>query len=129
MDKTRLLDLLESVRRGDVDVLDAAARLASLDPRPLAHGPAGGPAVATLDHHRALRCGFPEVVYAPGKAPDDLARIAVEILARSERLLVTRVEGGAAAPGPTTRAPGEATRRGPFGAAPAAGVPPGAPTG
>ena len=56
-------------------------------------GADGGPAVAHVDHHRALRCGFPEVVYGPGKTPDDLVRIAREILSRSERLLVTRVEG------------------------------------
>jgi NCAIR mutase (PurE)-related protein len=101
MDRARLEALLDSVRRGDVPVRDAVERLASLAPGAVhaAGAPSGAPpaAVATVDHHRALRCGFPEVVYAPGKAPDDLARIAREILSVSERLLVTRVEGEALA--------------------------------
>jgi NCAIR mutase (PurE)-related protein len=98
MDRARLLALLDSVRRGDLPVEAAVDRLAGLGPGAVpAEGPSEGgrpgPHVAQVDHHRALRCGFPEVVYAPGKTPDDLARIATEILTRSERLLVTRVEG------------------------------------
>ena len=31
---------------------------------------------AKVDHHRELRTGFPEVVYAPGKTHDQLAEIA-----------------------------------------------------
>jgi hypothetical protein len=94
MDRARLMDLLESVRRGDLPVGEAIDRLAGIGPGavPPAEG-RDGPHVAHVDHHRALRCGFPEVVYAPGKTPDDLARIATEILSRSDRLLVTRVEG------------------------------------
>ena len=47
--------------------------------------------VWTLDHGRAARCGFPEVVFGPGKEPEDLVGIAHEILGRSDTLLVTRV--------------------------------------
>ena len=98
MDRARLLRLLESVRSGEIPIDEAAATLSTLAPGAV---PSGGnasdgvPAVAHVDHHRALRMGFPEVVYAPGKTPDDLARIATEILSKSERLLVTRVEGEA----------------------------------
>jgi NCAIR mutase (PurE)-related protein len=45
------------------------------------------------DHHRALRCGHPEVVYAPGKTLDDLAAVSAEVFARSGNLLVTPEEG------------------------------------
>jgi NCAIR mutase (PurE)-related protein len=93
MDRARLLALLASVKAGDLDVAAAAAALAHLAPAALP-GADGAP-VAVVDHHRALRCGFPEVVYAPGKTPDDLVRIAREILARGDRLLVTRCEGPA----------------------------------
>ena len=93
MDRERLLALLESVRRGDLAVGAAAERLAHLDPSPLHAEGEPGTSVATIDHHRALRCGYPEVVYAPGKTPSDLVRIAHEILSRGDRLLVTRVEG------------------------------------
>ena len=98
MDRARIQTLLDAVRRGDLAVSDAMERLAGFSPAPvpgsLGHGT---PSVATVDHHRALRCGFPEVVYAPGKTPDDLVRIALEILSRSDRLLVTRLEPDAVA--------------------------------
>ena len=45
---------------------------------------------ARLDHHRALRKGFPEVVYGLGKTPEQVAAIAESILRRSDRLLVTK---------------------------------------
>jgi len=93
MDRAGLHTLLEAVRAGAVPVDEAAARLARLAPSVVGSGEAGTPPVAHVDHHRALRCGFPEVVYAPGKTATDLARIAREVLTRAERLLVTRVEG------------------------------------
>ena len=45
---------------------------------------------AKLDHHRALRKGFPEVVYGLGKTPEQVATIAESILRHSNRLLVTK---------------------------------------
>ena len=45
---------------------------------------------ARLDHHRALRKGFPEVVYGLGKTPEQVATIAESILRHSDRLLVTK---------------------------------------
>ena len=45
---------------------------------------------ARLDHHRALRKGFPEVVYGLGKTPEQVAALAESILRRSDRLLVTK---------------------------------------
>jgi hypothetical protein len=84
-------DLLEQVRRGDVAVADAATRLAGILPG--GERASGGiHDVAHLDHHRALRCGFPEVVFGASKTPGDLVAIAHEILGRSETLLVTRVD-------------------------------------
>jgi len=47
---------------------------------------------ATVDHDRARRCGFPEVVFCQGKTPDDAATIAVEILTRADRVLLTRAD-------------------------------------
>lgn len=51
---------------------------------------AGNLGFATVDHDRAERCGFPEVVFCQGKEPADAARIAQEILTRSDRVLLTR---------------------------------------
>src|SRR5439155_17820205 len=47
---------------------------------------------AELDHHRALRTGFPEVVLGLGKTAEQIAAIAERLAARSERLLVTRAD-------------------------------------
>ena len=52
-------------------------------------------ALPKVDHHRAIRTGFPEVVYAPGKTPDQLSRIAMKISETSSKLLITRAEGDA----------------------------------
>ena len=43
-----------------------------------------------MDHHRALRKGFPEVVLGEGKTPEQAAAIAERLAAHSERLLITR---------------------------------------
>ena len=86
--------LLEEVRSGDLEVGEAAGRLAQVMPTPGA-GRLDG--IAHLDHHRALRCGFPEVVLGESKEPGDLVGIAHAILERSDTLLVTRVDEARAA--------------------------------
>jgi pyridinium-3,5-biscarboxylic acid mononucleotide synthase len=45
---------------------------------------------ARVDHQRELRQGFPEVVFGPGKTPEQIRAIATEIVARGHTLLVTR---------------------------------------
>jgi NCAIR mutase (PurE)-related protein len=45
---------------------------------------------ARVDHHRAVRHGFPEVVLGLGKTPDQIAGISREIVTRGSTLLVTR---------------------------------------
>jgi NCAIR mutase (PurE)-related protein len=46
---------------------------------------------AQVDAHRALRKGFPEVIFGAGKTPDQVAKIAAKILEREERVLITRI--------------------------------------
>lgn len=89
MDRKAVEALLEQVRTGTVDVGSAARRLADVLPRAGAAAPS---AIVRIDHHRALRCGFPEVVFGATKEPADLPAIAAEVLSRSARLLVTRVD-------------------------------------
>ncbi len=81
--------LLDDVAEGALPVAEAAGRLAQVLP-----GPGAGrlDGIAHLDHHRALRCGFPEVVLGSAKEPEDLVRIAAAILERGDTLLVTRVD-------------------------------------
>jgi hypothetical protein len=45
---------------------------------------------ARVDHHRALRQGFPEVILGTGKTPAHIAAIASRIVSRGHSLLVTR---------------------------------------
>lgn len=47
---------------------------------------------ASIDHHRALRQGYPEVVYAPGKTPEQVVAIAERLAARGDGFLVTRAD-------------------------------------
>jgi NCAIR mutase (PurE)-related protein len=76
--------MLDSIRDGGVSVDDALAQLKDLPYESLGF--------AEIDHHRALRRGFPEVVYGAGKTPEQLALIAEKLVARNESLLVTRVD-------------------------------------
>jgi NCAIR mutase (PurE)-related protein len=80
--------LLEQVRAGDRSVDEALAALQAGGTAPRARELG----FATVDHDRARRCGFPEVVFCPGKRPADAAAIAVEILTRADRVLLTRAE-------------------------------------
>jgi hypothetical protein len=45
---------------------------------------------AKIDHHRALRCGVPEVILCEGKSPEQVAGIAERIVAAGSSLLATR---------------------------------------
>ncbi len=45
---------------------------------------------ARIDHHRSIRCGFPEVIFCQGKRSDDITEIARAILKHSSFLLATR---------------------------------------
>jgi pyridinium-3,5-biscarboxylic acid mononucleotide synthase len=46
---------------------------------------------AQVDTHRALRKGFPEVIFGAGKTPEQVVKIAAKILEREQRVLVTRI--------------------------------------
>ena len=47
---------------------------------------------AQVDQHRALRQGFPEVIFGAGKTPVQVVKIAAEILKGSDRVLITRID-------------------------------------
>ena len=53
---------------------------------------------AKVDHHRALRQGFPEVVFGQGKTPKQIAKLAASLMTGSDRLLVTKAAPEAYAP-------------------------------
>jgi pyridinium-3,5-biscarboxylic acid mononucleotide synthase len=81
--RSTLERILESVRSGAISVDEAAAAFGARDAR-------DGLDFATLDHLRAARTGFPEVIYCPGKTPDQVGAIALAILNRAATVLATR---------------------------------------
>jgi NCAIR mutase (PurE)-related protein len=83
MRRERIRDLLAQVASGAVEV-DGA-----LDT--LSREPAESLGFATIDHHRALRQGFPEVIYGAGKSPEQIAAIARRIADQGDGVLVTRL--------------------------------------
>ena len=51
---------------------------------------------ATIDHHRSLRQGFPEVIFGEGKTDEQIVAIAQRIVERGDGMLATRVSPSAA---------------------------------
>ncbi len=84
MDRQRLRSLLNDVARGIASTEEAFDQI-SVEP-------IASLGFAAIDHHRAIRDGLPEVILAMGKTPFQTAAIAVEIVSRAGRVLVTRVE-------------------------------------
>jgi NCAIR mutase (PurE)-related protein len=76
--------LLEEFRAGKIS---QAKALAALGKEPVADL-----GFAQVDRHRALRQGFPEVIFGAGKTPEQVVKIAIEILKGSDRVLITRIE-------------------------------------
>lgn len=83
MDPKTLREMLEAVRRGETPVDDALVTLRDLPFRSLGF--------ATIDHHRALRLGHPEVIFGAGKTPEQLLAIVREIASHGQNVLATRV--------------------------------------
>ncbi len=84
MDEKALARLLRQVRKGSVSVERAVARLKDLPFAELGY--------ATLDTHRALRFGLPEVVFGEPKTVDQLLGIVGALSSRKQTVLVTRLQ-------------------------------------
>ena len=82
MNEEQLRELLEQVRDGATNVDGALTRMR--------HLPFEDLGFAKVDHHRALRHGMPEVVFALGKQTDHVVAIAEKLLERSPNVLITR---------------------------------------
>src|SRR6267143_1849432 len=91
MTPTELETIIDAVARGDIDTATAHARLLEM----LRARPFEDLGFARVDHHRALRQGFPEVVLGLGKTPAQIAAIAAEIVRRGSTLLITRASTAA----------------------------------
>jgi NCAIR mutase (PurE)-related protein len=94
MDKSSLLELLSQVQRGTVTPATASERFSTL---PFAEAGYEDIGHARIDHHRALRTGLPEVIYAAGKTPQQTAEIFSRMAAAGSAVLATRATPDAAA--------------------------------
>lgn len=82
MKRRQIEQLLQEVRDGRVNVHDAVERLR--------HLPFEDIGFAKVDHHRTLRCGFPEVIYCPGKTAQQIADIFLRLAPTGHNILATR---------------------------------------
>lgn len=82
--KRRLEEILEKVRTGRLTTAQALEKLEDFPYCELDF--------AKVDHHREVAKGTPEIVFGLGKTPDQIGRIAREIVKKGSNLLVTRVE-------------------------------------
>jgi NCAIR mutase (PurE)-related protein len=90
VDRDRLRKLLEDVKRGRRGIDEATRALTDLPFAELGY--------ATVDTHRSVRFGFPEVVYGEGKSPEQLLGIVEVLVGRKQPVLVTRLAEEKAAP-------------------------------
>lgn len=84
-----LKEILDNLAAGDVSVDEAMRRLANYPFEDLGF--------AKVDHHRKVRCGFPEVIFCAGKTADQVVGIARSIGAGGDTILATRADAEVAA--------------------------------
>lgn len=80
--RENILQLLEQVAQGQSTPTAALEQLSQM--------PYEDAGFAKIDHHRALRLGLPEVIYAAGKTPEQVAEIFVRMAAAGATVLATR---------------------------------------
>jgi NCAIR mutase (PurE)-related protein len=84
MDLRELERLLRSYKGGEMDEREAARRIGELHFEDIGH--------SRVDHARAARQGFPEVVFGAGKTRRQVVDIFERLAARSPNVLVTRTD-------------------------------------
>ena len=82
MNEQSVRQLLDAVRSGQMDTQSALDRLRNL--------PFEDMGFATVDHHRAIRCGTPEVIFCPGKTDEQVGLIFENLASRGCNVLATR---------------------------------------
>lgn len=82
MDKKQIAALLEEIKSGKIPVEDGVKALEELPYKELGY--------ATIDNHRELRNGYPEVIYCEGKTPEQVQGIVGYMMTRGSNILGTR---------------------------------------
>lgn len=84
MNSEQLQQMLRRVKSGDITIDEAIEKLR--------HFPYEDLGFARIDHHRHLRCGFPEVIYCPGKSISQIIEIFTCLAETGNNVLATRAE-------------------------------------
>ena len=84
MQSEQLKQLLEQVKEGNLSVDEAVEKLRHLPYEDLGF--------ACIDHHRAIRRGFPEVIYCPGKTIEQIVKIFGALAKKGNNVLATRAD-------------------------------------
>jgi len=82
MNEERLLSILSQVKNGDLKIEDASQELKILPYEDLGF--------AKLDHHRAMRDNFPEVIYCEGKSSEQITTIFKHLALHNNNVIGTR---------------------------------------
>lgn len=84
MNEKQLQHILTNVKDGTLNVEEAVQQLR--------HLPFEDIGFAKIDHHRTIRCGFPEVIYCPGKTEKQVAEIFEKLAKTGQNIIATRAE-------------------------------------
>jgi NCAIR mutase (PurE)-related protein len=84
VNEDKLREILQALKDGEADIETAVESLRFWPYEDLGF--------ARIDHHRALRRGFPEVIFGEGKSAGQIAQIAQAMVTRGANVLVTRVD-------------------------------------
>ena len=84
MNEKQLEKLFNDVKDGTLDTHDAVQQLR--------HLPYEDMGFAKIDHHRTIRCGFPEVIYSPGKTPEQVSAIFKTLAQTGQNIIATRAD-------------------------------------
>ena len=85
METKRIEELLRRFKSGEIEMEEALENLRELPFEKLGD-------FAKIDHHRALRTGYPEVVFCQGKTPEQVEKIFQSLERRNDRVLLTRAD-------------------------------------
>ena len=84
MNEKQLQKILTNVKDGTLNVEEAVQQLR--------HLPFEDIGFAKVDYHRTLRCGFPEVIYCPGKTAEQVAAIFQKLANTGQNIIATRAD-------------------------------------
>lgn len=82
MQEKDIKTLLEQVKNAEISIDEAAEKLKDLPYKDMGF--------ANIDNHRALRTGYPEVIFCQGKTPEQIRDIMCELVKKGGNIMGTR---------------------------------------